>query len=135
MRSRISTLALMLACSLCASQAHAQETYRLTRIEGLTFFGDLNNKGVVVGATHAANGAEHAAIWQRGRLTDIHNRINSAAVESNLRDVNDESDVVGTFVDATFHGFLLSGRRVTEIRPLPGDGETFAFGINNRRQV
>jgi uncharacterized membrane protein len=135
MRSRISTLALMLACSLCAWQAHAQETYRLTRIEGLTFFGDLNNKGVVVGATNAANGAQHAAIWQRGRLTDFHNSINSAAVESNLRDVNDKSDIVGTFADATFHGFLLSGRRVTEIRPLPGDAQVFAFGINNRRQV
>ena len=135
MRSRISTLSLMLAFSLCASQAHAQETYRLTKIEGLTFFGDLNNEGVVVGATQAANGAQHAAIWQRGRLTDIHNRINSAAVQSDLRDVNDKSDVVGTFADSGFHGFLLRGRRVIEIPPLPGDGQTFALGINNRRQV
>lgn len=136
MRPRISALSLILACSLCASQAHAQETYRLTKIEGLTFFGDLNNKGVVVGATRTANGAEHAAIWRRGQLTDVHDRINSASVQTLLRDVNDKSVIVGTVADSSsFHGFVLKGRRVTEIAPLPGDVQVFALGINNRRQV
>lgn len=135
MRSGISAVALSLALSLCAWQAHAQETYRLTKIEGLTFFGDLNNKGVVVGATLAANGAQHAAIWERGHLTDIHNRIDSNAVQSDLRDVNDKLDVVGTFVDPNFRGFLLSGGRLTEIKALPGDDFLFAFGVNDRKQV
>jgi uncharacterized membrane protein len=135
MRSRISALPLALAFSLCAWQSHAQETYTLTKIEGLTFFGDLNNKGVVVGATRAANGAQHAAVWERGRLTDIHDHIDSNAVESDLRDVNDKLDMVGTVFGANFQGFLLSGRRVTRIGPLPGDDFSFAFGLNDRRQV
>jgi probable HAF family extracellular repeat protein len=128
-------LPLVLVFTLCASQAHAQETYRMTKIEGLTFFGGLNNNGVVVGATQAANGAQHAAIWQRGQLTDIHDRIDSNAVESDLRDVNDKLDMVGTFVDPNFRGFLLSGRRLTEIKPLPGDEFLFATHINERKQV
>jgi uncharacterized membrane protein len=135
MRSRIFALPLVLACSLCAWQAHAQETYTLTKIEGLTFFGDLNNKGVVVGATRAANGAEHAAVWERGRLTDVHDRIDSNATESDLRGVTDKLDMVGTFVEENFQGFLLRGRRVTRIGPLPGDNFSFAFGLNDRRQV
>jgi hypothetical protein len=128
-------LPLVLVFTLCASQAHAQETYRMTKIEGLTFFGGLNKNGVVVGATRAANGAQHAAIWQRGQLTDIHDRIDSNAVESDLRDVNDKLDMVGTFVDPNFRGFLLSGRRLTEIKPLPGDEFLFATHINERKQV
>ena len=135
MRLRTSALPLALVMSLCAWQAHAQETYRLTKIEGLTFFGGLNRNGVVVGATRAANGAQHAAVWQRGQLTDIHNRIDSNAVQSDLRGVNDKLDMVGTFVDPNFRGFLLSGRRVTEIKPLPGDEFLFAFGLNERKQV
>jgi uncharacterized membrane protein len=135
MRLRTSALLLALVMSLCAWQAHAQETYRLTKIEGLTFFGGLNRNGVVVGATRAANGAQHAAVWQRGQLTDIHNRIDSNAVQSDLRGVNDKLDMVGTFVDPNFRGFLLSGRRVTEIKPLPGDEFLFATGLNERKQV
>ena len=135
MRSRISALPFALALTLCAWHAHAQETYRLTKIEGLTFFGDLNNKGLVVGATRAANGAQHAAVWERGRLTDVHNRIDSNAVQSDLRDVNDKLDMVGTLVDPNFQGFLLSGRRVTRIGPLPGDAFSFAFGLNDSQQV
>lgn len=135
MRSRISTLALALVFSLCAWQAHAQETYSLTKIEGLTFFGDLNNKGVVVGATRAANGAQHAAIWERSHLTDVHNRIDSDAVETDLRGVNDKLDMVGTLVEGNFQGFLLSGRRVTRVGPLPGDNVSFAFDLNNRQQA
>jgi uncharacterized membrane protein len=135
MRSRTSLFSLTLACCLCAWQAHAQETYRLTKLEGLTFFGDLNNKGVIVGATSAANGAQHAAIWRRGQLTDVHDRIDSAAVQSDLRDVNDKEDMVGTFVDPNFRGFVLSGGHVTEIKPLPGDSFLFATGINDRKQV
>lgn len=135
MRSRTTILPLALVLALCAWQAHAQETYRLTKIEGLTFFGDLNSNGVVVGATRAANGAQHAAVWQRGHLTDIHNRIDSNAVESDVRGVNDKLDMVGTFVDPNTRGFLLSGRHVTEIKPLPGDQALFATGINDRKQV
>jgi probable HAF family extracellular repeat protein len=136
MRSRISALPLALAFSLCAWQAHAQETYRLTKIEGLTeFFGGLNNKGVVVGATHAANGATHAAIWKDGQLTDVHDRIDSNAVQSDLRDINERGDAVGSYVDSTFHGFLMSGKRVAEIRPPQGDESLFALELNDRRQV
>ncbi|MGH8236676.1 MAG: hypothetical protein ACREXP_06585 [Steroidobacteraceae bacterium] len=135
MRSRTTVLPLALVLALCAWQAHAQQMYRLTKIEGLTFFGDLNRNGVVVGATRAANGAQHAAVWRRGQLTDIHNRIDSNAVQSDVRGVNDKLDMVGTFVDPNFRGFLLSGRRVTEIKPLPGDQFLFATDINDRKQV
>lgn len=135
MRSRTTILPLTLVLALCAWQAHAQEMYRLTKIEGLTSFGGLNRNGVVVGATRAANGAQHAAVWQLGHLTDIHNRIDSNAVESDVRGVNDKLDLVGTFVDPITRGFLLSGRHVTEIKPPPGDQALFATGINDRKQV
>lgn len=135
MRSRTTILPLTLVLALCAWQAHAQEMYRLTKIEGLTSFGGLNRNGVVVGATRAANGAQHAAVWQLGHLTDIHNRIDSNAVESDVRGVNDKLDMVGTFADPNTRGFLLSGRHVTEIKPPPGDQALFATGINDHKQV
>jgi probable HAF family extracellular repeat protein len=126
---------LALALALLASHADAQDSYRLTKIEGLSRFGDVNDRGVVVGATQAANGAQHAAIWRNGHLTDLHDRISSGAVESGLRDINGKQDVVGTFIDSTEHGFLIADGHLTPIAPLAGDTFAVVTRLNDRKQI
>jgi probable HAF family extracellular repeat protein len=55
---------------------------------------DVNNRGVVVGASVTAQEEEHPFRWRDGAMTDLSER--GLTVHDDLSDINDRGQLVGT---------------------------------------
>jgi probable HAF family extracellular repeat protein len=108
----------------------------------------INNRGAVVGTYVDADGRSHGFLLKRGALTPIDPPKAAAdaypgTAQVQATDINDHGQIVGVYPDAkgTFHGFVYSHGRYTQLDPpraagnRNGFGATAAFGINNRGQV
>ena len=84
--------------------------------KGGTFPNSINNQGVVVGTYHLFEGElqSHGFTWKSGNFTNI--QVPGAAATIPKK-INDNSDVVGTFLDAnqTAHGFSFDKGRYSTI--------------------
>ncbi|HET9447117.1 MAG TPA: hypothetical protein VFO35_12690 [Steroidobacteraceae bacterium] len=92
---------------------------------------DLNDRGEVVGV----DGTGRAFLWN-GQLVDLGSVLDPARRVSSARGVNDRSDIVGNFIDASgrTRPYLLSGGEVIALQVI-GDRGAFPQAINNRRQI
>ncbi len=81
-----------------------------TAVVGLSKPGGVNSSHEIVGA-ETVEGAEHAAVWQEGKLTDLNTLLpkDSGWVLQRAADVNDAGDIagIGTY-KGTSHAFLLN---------------------------
>jgi probable HAF family extracellular repeat protein len=108
----------------------------------------INNKGQAVGGSGQCWAGPffslHAVLWQNGRATNLGSL--GGALFTAPSAINDEGQVVGSsdiagdtnFFAGPFsnsHGFLWQRRAITDLGTLPGDGGSFAQGINNHGQA
>ena len=107
----------------------------------------INNRGQVAGisglCSNAVGGqtAEHAVLWEHGVPMDIGNFDGGFAWNTPTA-INDVGQVVG-FANlpnsgTNFNpvGFIWSrGHRIQQLSPLPGDSNSWAWGINTQGQV
>jgi probable HAF family extracellular repeat protein len=106
---------------------------------------EINNYDQAVGASFGCSSPPlHALLWQNGGVTDLGNL--GGELYSEAFAINDRGQVVGSsdlpgdtniFAGpySTAHGFLWKNGRVHDLGVIPGDGGSFAFGINNHGQV
>jgi hypothetical protein len=138
----VPVLAVLLAASCIP--AHAQVSYRLTRIvadppSAQVFAGDLNDRGEMAGSVQSG-GALQALVWRAGTATGLGPLIDPTSTFTDATGNNNRSDVTGSFLDAqlgTFVGFLLRRGEGSAVRieGLPGATAVFVEDMNNDRQV
>jgi probable HAF family extracellular repeat protein len=94
----------------------------------------LNDRGVVVGTSATADGAQHAFRWRAGRMTDL--GVLPGHVSSEAVDVNEAGTVAGTSTaaDGTRHAFVWQYGRMVDLGTLGGES-SWAIGINEKGQV
>lgn len=94
----------------------------------------LNDRGVVVGVSTTATGAEHAFVWRGGRMTDLGTL--PGHVASRAVDVNRHGLIVGTSTaaDGTTRAVSWRGGRITDLGTL-GGLSSWAVDVNDRGQV
>jgi probable HAF family extracellular repeat protein len=108
------------------------------------FAATINELGQAVGSSGDCTTPLHALLWQNGTVTDLGNL--GGTLANFAADINNEGQVVGAsdlsgdtnFFAGAFsnaHAFLWQNGRMTDLGTLPGDGTSFASGINNKGQV
>jgi probable HAF family extracellular repeat protein len=95
----------------------------------------INNVGVVVGESGAANGTS-AFLWQAGTMTDLGSFPGGQDIRL-ARDINDHGQVVGEAAGTSGpRPFLWENGITTILRTIPsGLGQGVAFAINNNGQA
>lgn len=93
----------------------------------------INTAGVAVGMSSLADGSQHAAVWERGKIRDIHPPGFTGSEASAL---NDKGQIVGTvtLADGSRHACVWTAGKVTDLGTLGGKNSQ-AEGINNVGQV
>jgi probable HAF family extracellular repeat protein len=92
---------------------------------------DINNTGQIVGWSGG-----RAVIWEDGEIRALPRLDPSRPLGDQARAINDLGQVVGFgSTQGGVRGFFWDGKRLTELRPLPGDVRSQAFDLNNRGQV
>jgi hypothetical protein len=121
--------------------------FRTIDIPGLVAFPyDINNRGQIVGVYVDPNavpgpdglpppGAQHAFLWERGRVTIIDPP--DTVYAPNAYSINDRGQVVGVRIGADGHqiGFLRQNDGTYVDLDPPGASENKALGINDRGEV
>jgi probable HAF family extracellular repeat protein len=93
----------------------------------------VNDQGVVVGWSDAADGSHHAVLWRNGRISDL-GTLGGRSSEAN--DVNRHGVVVGSS-DTSWghhHVFVWKNALMTRLHTLGGD-QAFAAAVNDRGWV
>ncbi len=98
---------------------------------------DVNDNGVVVGASAIADGENppnHAFRWARGHLTDLGTL---GGRDSSANAVNDHGDIAGSsqLPDGSTHAVLWHNGHIQDLGILPGGGDSIASDINNHGVV
>jgi len=94
----------------------------------------INQNGDVAGYA-AANGGDHAVLWQGTSMTDLGTLGGSTSYG---QAINDRGIVVGLSYlpgDAVFHAFIAWRGRMADLGTLPGAANSWAYGVNNLGQV
>ncbi len=88
----------------------------------------VNQLGQVVGVSDAADGTQHAFVWQNGVMTDL--GVGQAC------GINDSGQVVGFSgtVSAGVHAVIWQNGAATDLTPLVGD-DSYAVGVGNEGQI
>jgi uncharacterized membrane protein len=98
---------------------------------GGTGSASINNQGVVVGQYHLSEEetADHGFMWKNGAFTNIQV---PGARSTTPNKINNNGDIVGTFLDANFdqHGFSFD-KGVYRTIDHPGGSSTQLFGLND----
>lgn len=101
----------------------------------------INNQGQIVGTIGSADGTtEDAALWQNGKLTDLHTVVGDfGAIASGI---NDKGQIVGSTVDSNFsflHAFIYEDGEMINLATLfPASANmlpTMANTINSAGQI
>ena len=91
----------------------------------------INNQGVVVGSYLVAEqrSGAHGFMWKNGAFTNVEF---PGAAATGPQKINDNGDIVGTYVDSGLveHGFSFEKGRFSTIDG-PGANDTQLFGLNN----
>ena len=123
--------------SLAVSPVSVTRTTDLGTLGGSLSYsnvGSVNNRGQVVGfSTTAREAAEHAFLWQNGKMTDLGTLGGSTSI---ALAINAGGQVVGDSETATGeqHGFLWENGTMTDLGTLGGCCGN-ASAINNRGQI
>jgi probable HAF family extracellular repeat protein len=104
---------------------------------------DLNEQGVVVGVSEAANFFDHAFVWQDGVMTDLHVASGVPGRNSAARAINEAGTIVGTadpvndFLDynnaAVWEGGVLT--LLPDLGDVGGVIESYARDINDHGTI
>jgi probable HAF family extracellular repeat protein len=98
----------------------------------------INFSGEIAGfSSETVNGYSHAFVFREGVMTEI-NPFGGPNNESIARGINDRGHVVGEGLVATggaFNGFIYFDGAITNIGTLDGGRNSYAFAINDHRQV
>jgi probable HAF family extracellular repeat protein len=137
--SRCSSL--LLAALALIPAAHAQSTYRLTRIGDESFspaIEDINEKNELVGSIIGDDDERRAILLRDGLVIELGDLMGGASPDAVAVAINDLTQITGTSAvqnaDGNFgnRGFLWNAG---EIRDLGTSVEVVALDINNRGQV
>jgi hypothetical protein len=126
---------------------HDRGRFRTIDIPGVVAFPyDINNRGQIVGVSVDANaapgpdglppaGAQHAFLWERGRVTIIDPP--DTVYAPNAYSINDRGQAVGVRVGPDGHqiGFLRQPDGTYVDLDPPGASDNKALGINDRGEV
>jgi probable HAF family extracellular repeat protein len=98
----------------------------------------LSESGQTVGSYSLDAHADYAD--RRAFIADGKTAVNLGTLGGRVSlpmDINNSGDVVGKSQTESgeFHGFIYSSGSLTDIGVLAGGGQSFAYGINNRRDV
>jgi probable HAF family extracellular repeat protein len=121
---------------LFSTSAPSQD-YELIRIEDLggnrSQAWDINRRGQVVGRSATATwGGNHAFLWEKGEVTDLH----PTGGENQAFGINDLGQVVGVVgVSSGYHVALWDQGVMTDLGGFEGFYLTEAWDINNRGQI
>jgi probable HAF family extracellular repeat protein len=100
-----------------------------------TFAFAVNDRGVVVGQSEAANGRPHAVRWERGRVVDLGVLVSGPDEASIARDINNRGDIVGGSDGPDGQRAVLwRDGQMIDLGTLGGRG-SFAYAINDRGQI
>ncbi len=93
----------------------------------------INAAGVAVGVSSLADGSQHAVVWERGKIRDIHPR---GFTGSDARAINDKGQIVGRVFlsDGSHHACLWTAGKATDLGTLGGKNSQ-AEGISNGGEV
>jgi probable HAF family extracellular repeat protein len=105
-----------------------------TGTDGISFYG-INSAGTAVGwCTSESTDDFIGLMYSKGKITQI---AYPKAVDTEATGINDKGDVVGAFIDTAGaeHGFLMQGKKFTEIDAPSPDTTSVAWDINNKGQI
>jgi len=106
----------------------------LTGSTGIAFYG-INSAGTAVGwCTLSKTGYPIGLLYAKGKLTEFSV---PSAIETEANGINDKGNIVGMFFDSNGveHGFLLVGKKYTQIDAPSPDTSTVAWSINDKGQI
>jgi len=101
---------------------------------GPAFYG-INSAGTAVGWCElTSTGYPVGLLYAKGKLTEFSV---PSAIETEGNGINDKGAIVGMFVDSSGseHGFLLVGKKYTQIDAPSPDTSTEAWSINDKGQI
>jgi len=101
--------------------------------DGIQFYG-INSAGVIAGWCGTTSGTTIGFTYAKGKFKTI-NISGSSVVQAN--GINDAADVVGDYIDSTGvqHGFLLVGKKLTQLNPPGVVSTSTAWAINDKGVV
>jgi len=97
--------------------------------------GDINNAGVAVGYSSAADGKKHAVMWKDGQIIDLNILVTSDLTLEEATAINDLGQIVGSAINSNGRqvAFLLSPDATPT--PIPGALPLFASGLAGLRFI
>ncbi len=101
---------------------------------GIAMYG-VNSAGTAVGFCTLTSSGEYVGVmYSKGKVTEISY---PNALETQANGINDKGAIVGDFIDTAGaeHGFLLSGKKYTQIDAPSPDTSSVAWSINNKGQI
>jgi len=101
-----------------------------------TFAFALNNRGQVTGLSGlSGDQAQHAFLWERNTMKDLGTFGGSFSAGNALNDAGEVAGYATLPGDQAVHAAVWNEAGITDVGELPGDANSFGFGINEGGQV